>query len=227
MAGNCCNGCLETGLGITYQTYVAFASDASGSNFSLAAPLSTSKYIAFLDLPTTAAAPVAVDFTGLWVALYGSMELVEVAATDVTTGLTTTDISRFNTTLNFWKVGDAVELNYAFFTLFLSANSKIADVIFLGVSLGITFDLNTAPSDAGVLKVSLKKTAATTADFKYELMYTDSTGAMLGTPAAYYGSVAGLANTDSVTSSIIIEGTCGNVGETLERKYSSARVIKS
>jgi len=221
------NCCTLTGLTTYSVNYTGYASDSSGSNFSLGTPLSSSKYIAFISVLSTAGTPVAADFAGLWIELYGSLALVEVAAVDVTTSTTPTIISTFNTPLRFWKVGDVVNLSYSFFTLFLSANGKLADVLFLGVSLGITFDLSTAPADAGILKVTLTKTSATAADFEYELMYTDSTGAMVGTPAAYFGSVSGLANTDSVTSSISIEGTCANAGETLERKYSSALLTKS
>ena len=72
--------------GASSYMYVAYASDASGTDFTLV-PDVTSPYVAFLSSDTEIVTPVALDFAGLWVAISGASGTVTSVAVTGTDGI--------------------------------------------------------------------------------------------------------------------------------------------
>jgi hypothetical protein len=72
--------------GASSYMYVAYASDASGTDFTLV-PDVTSTYVAFLSSDTEIVTPVALDFAGLWVAISGASGTVTSVAVSGSDGI--------------------------------------------------------------------------------------------------------------------------------------------
>ena len=211
----CCNDCLETGLNSAFQTYVAFASDSSGSNFSLATPLTTSKYIAFLDLPTTAAAPVAADFTGLWVALYGQTVLGN-EYFNTTSTLTTIEVLG---TLSgvipaaLTHDGDVITVLIDYLTLTLSGNSKIL-TFKIGSTTVYATDMNDVAEQFGYVQLVMTRTSATTLSVKVIDSYYDAT--RIKTRELFYNNVTPtITSLNTTAATFTVSATCGTAPDTL------------
>lgn len=212
----CCNDCLETGLGTAYQTYVAFASDNAGSAFSLATPLSTSKYIAFLDLPTTAAAPVAADFTGLWNALYGQTVLGNTYF-NVTSTLTTIEVLGTLTSVipaALTHDGDVITVLVDYTAATPSANSKIITFKVAGVTVWALTDMNDVTEQYGYLEFVITRTSATTISTRVKDSYYDATH--IKTREIFYNNITStIPSLATTAASMTVSATCGTAPDTL------------
>lgn len=217
--------CTALGLSTSYKTFVGFASSSAGANFSLGTPLSSSKYIAFISLPSTSSNPTASSFTGLWTALYGAVQYVEESAVSQTSGTTPTVISSYTVPLNGWKTGDCIELEYWISGGALTANAKSAELNFLGASLFI-FDFLATSSSLIVLKASVRKTSATTAAYGFEYVACNASYTLV-TQGAFAYTLPSIINTDISAYTISVTGTCANGSEHIFNSYSSAKLIRS
>jgi len=227
----CCNNCLDTGLGTTYITYVAYASDSSGSNFSYT-PLPTTKYIAFLNVSSTAGTPVAADFTGLWVSLYGSIVLQGDSPLTTTVTTTLTTLNTLALAQGFWKIGDAVECEFTTSCATPSVNDQAVTVTFLGqspVSLApINFDYGALGTVASI-KVTFNavRTAATTITTSFKIEYIETaTGVLIATVGSNVINQV-VTDSDGVATTLLIKGQCANGADTISLDYVYVKLIRS
>jgi len=222
----CCNDCTELGLNTAFQTYVAFASDSSGSNFSLATPLTTSKYIAFLDLPTTAGAPVAVDFTGLWVALYGATVLGN-EYFNATSTLTTIEVLGTMTSVvpaALTNDGDVINVLVDYLTLTLSANSKIL-TFKIGATTIYAADMNDVLEQFGYIEFVITRTSATTISTKVKDSYYDAT--RVKTRELFYNNITStVSNMNTLPLTFTFSATCGTAPDTLTLGRATVEYMK-
>ncbi len=217
--------CSSAGLNTTYKIWIAYASSSSGANFSLGTPLTTSKYRAIISLISTAGTPDVTDFIGQWVLMYGTNELIESAATSATSSTTPTDISKFTLPVNSWFTNDTINLNYTIWTAIPAGSGQLIEVFCCGQSM-VALDMSLFTADALAIRISIKKTSTTSADLNFEVKYTDSSGTVLG-EAAYFGSISGMDNTDSIASDIHLTATSVSGSEVLNNKFSSGQIVSS
>ena len=228
----CCNDCLDNGLGITYQTYIAFASDSSGSNFSLSTPLATSKYIAFLNLASTAGTPVAADFTGLWTPLYGTVVLDSGSPLTTTSTTTLTTLNTLNLAQGFWKIGDELNCEIIASCATPSLNSQAITIAFLGqspVSIApINFDYG-GLGTVSAIKVSFNavRTAATTISTNFKIEYIEQgTAVLLDTvTSAVINQV--VTDSDGAATTLLVKGQCANGADSISLDYICVKLNRS
>lgn len=221
------SNCTELGLSIAYITYFGYADNASGTNFSLGTPLSTSKYIGFLSLPSTASPPSASDYTGLWVALYGNIVLQSNVTQETTTLVALTTLSTVDLPIGIWQIGNTIKMKYTFYGDLIEPN-KAVTLLFMGANpLGYLPNFNYAGADTTIQRIvidaEITKNATSGAIAICSVKYINNTGVMLYEK----GNVGNLTitDTDTLASTIISKGQSTNAASSIY--IESATVILS
>jgi len=216
MGGCGCEECNELGLSVSYIPYNAYASDSSGSNFSLGTPLSSSKYIAWVSIASTAGTPVAADFAGLWTAYYGSNVLGNTYF-NVTSTLTTEETLGTMTGVipaALTKDSDVVRILVDYLTLTNAATSKVLRIKVGGVTINALTDISGATEQFGFVECILSRTSSTTFSVRVIDNFYDTT--RLKTRELWLNNVtATVPNLDNNATTILVTATCGTAPNTL------------
>jgi hypothetical protein len=211
----CCNDCTEIGLGTTYVTFIAYASDASGTNFSYT-PLTTSKYIAFLSVISTASTPVAADFTGLWVAYYGTTVLGN-EYFNTTSTLTTIEVLGTLTNVipaALTKDGDVIRVLVDYVSLTPSANTKAITFKIGAVTVWNLTDMNDVNEQFGFIEFIITRTSATTISTRVFDNYYDTSH--IKTREIFYNNLTStIASLNTTAATFTISATCATAPDTL------------
>lgn len=210
--------CTSVGLTATSIVYVGYASDSSGSNFSLGTPLASSRYISFISVLSTAAIPTASSFAGKWTSLFGNTVL----QSNITpTGTTTTTLTTLNTLtlpIGVWEIGDVIKTQHFLSCATPSTNSQAVSLWISGnnlLSLTPNFNYNGAIATIQgiVIETEISKITALTAGVFYTVKYLSATGVVSYEVSSLSGVV--INNSDVATTPFLVKGQCSNGADTI------------
>lgn len=213
-----CN-CAQLGLTSYNNNYYGFASDSSGSNFSLNTPLATSRYIAFLSQLSTLTPPTTAAFAGKWVSLYGSTLISsKTTQTDTVSGVLTEQVLETITIpKKLWQIGNSLKFSGRFVTNNDNANTRYISLYLNGIAftnffVPLLFTTISGTVLIGVEVEFIKKTAYT-ADAIMSVVYQGGSPSSVGISIPQ--TITWLIDMDSVNGSFTCTGTTGVSGDTV------------